>query len=100
MLIVTGTFEVDPSQIEGAKLAMITMMQATRAEPGCLTYDFSQQVEVPHRFRVYEEWEDAASLDAHRLTPHMAAYRATMGQASVGARALWLIEAGEKTALG
>lgn len=100
MLIVTGTFEVAADRIEAAQTAMMAMMQATRAEAGCLTYDFSQMVGAPQRFRVYEEWEDAAALDAHRQTAHMATYRAAMAQNGVRDRALFLIEAGEKTPLG
>lgn len=100
MLIVTGTFEVAPDRVEAAASAMTAMMQATRAETGCLTYEFTQAIGAPQRLRVYEEWADAAALDAHRDTPHMATYRAAMAQNGVRDRALFLIEAGKKTPLG
>jgi len=100
MLIVTGTFEVALDRVDAAKPAMMAMMQATRAEAGCLTYEFTQGVGAPHRFRVYEEWSDAAALDAHRLTPHMASYRAAMAENGLRDRALFLIEGGKKTPLG
>lgn len=100
MLIVTGTFEVAPDRVEAAQTAMMAMMQATRAEAGCLTYEFCQGIGAPYRFRVYEEWADAAALDAHRATPHMATYRAAMAETGVRDRALFVIEAGGKIPLG
>lgn len=100
MLIVTGTFEVAPEAIADAKAAMSVMMAASRQEAGCLTYEFSQTVEAPQRFRVYEEWTDAAALKAHGASPHMADYRAAMAAAGVHARAIAMTEAGEKTPLG
>lgn len=100
MLIVTGTFEVAPDGVAAAKAAMTAMMAATRQEAGCLTYEFSQTVEEPLRFRVYEEWTDAAALKAHGASPHMADYRAAMAAAGVHARAIVMTEAGEKTRLG
>ncbi|MDF1717856.1 MAG: putative quinol monooxygenase [Antarcticimicrobium sp.] len=100
MLIITGTFEVAPDRIEAAQSAMTKMMQATRAEAGCLTYDFSQALGAPQRFRVYEEWEEAAALDAHRQSAHMTTYRAAMAENGVRDRALFLIQAGLKVPLG
>jgi (4S)-4-hydroxy-5-phosphonooxypentane-2,3-dione isomerase len=41
-----------------------------RNEPGCLIYRASRSTEDPHVFLLYEEYEDEASLLAHRGTPH------------------------------
>ena len=40
--------------------------KATNEEDkGCITYHYLQNSENPREFVVYEQWEDAASLDAH-----------------------------------
>ncbi len=100
MLIVTGIIEIDPDHIAPARAAAEKMMAETRKEPGCLIYEFSQLVEAPHRFRVYEEWQDAAALKAHSETPHMAEFRAALGKIGIRAREIFTIEAGEKVPLG
>lgn len=94
MLIVTGTIEINPEKIGPAQAAARKMMEETRKEPGCRLYEFSQLIEAPHVFRVYEEWDDRAALDAHGQTPHMAAFREALGQIGITARDIKTIEAG------
>jgi quinol monooxygenase YgiN len=74
MLIVAGEIEIDPSKREEAVAAARDMMEATRREPGCISYAFSADLSDPGRFRIFEEWESQAALDAHFAAPHMAAF--------------------------
>ena len=99
MLIVTGTIDINPENIGPAQAAAIKMMEETRKEAGCHVYEFSQQIEAPHRFRVYEEWSDDAALQAHSNAPHMAAFREALGEIGVIARDVVKFQAGEKTSL-
>ncbi|MBK0329426.1 antibiotic biosynthesis monooxygenase [Rhodobacteraceae bacterium F11138] len=99
MLIVTGIIEVHPDKIGPARAAAIQMMQATRKEQGCHVYEFSQLVETPNRFRVYEEWEDAAALKAHGETAHMAAFREALGEIGVVSRKIETIQVGARSQL-
>jgi quinol monooxygenase YgiN len=49
---------------------------AVRAtEPGCLAYRLLRSAKDPDSFLFYEIYADAAALDAHRASPHLAAYR-------------------------
>lgn len=100
MLIVTGIIEVNPDGIAAAQTAAIAMMEETRKEAGCYLYEFSQLVEAPAKFRVYEEWEDAAALKAHGESAHMAVFRAALGEIGVVSREVFTIEAGAKNLLG
>lgn len=43
----------------------------TRAEPGCISYDFHVDAENPNRFMFYENWRSRADLDAHLQAPHL-----------------------------
>lgn len=62
---------ISPALFEAAK----RMSEATRAEPGCLSYFMGVDVERPSALRLTETWRNRASLDTHFATPHMAAFR-------------------------
>jgi quinol monooxygenase YgiN len=42
----------------------------SRKEPGCLMYQVHKHKTDPRRFFVYEQYKDAAALEAHRTSPH------------------------------
>jgi hypothetical protein len=65
MVIVGGTFEVDPNQREQFIAGRIDMMRASRAEPGCLEYTFAADPIEPGRVVLYERWESQEALDTH-----------------------------------
>ena len=75
------------------------MVKATLEEDGCITYGFWQDPEKPTRFRVYEEWESRAALDAHFATAHMVVFRAALGALGPIKREIKAIEAGAVTPL-
>ena len=99
MLVVTGTVEVAPEGVETAAKAAQEMVAETVKEPGCLIYEFSQILGHSNHFRVYEEWESQAALEAHMATPHMAKFQAALGQAGVAAADIYRIVGGEKQPL-
>ena len=99
MIVVTGTMELKPEGLEQARAAAIEMMTETRKEAGCYVYEFSQLIENPNRFRIYEEWESLEHLIAHSKAPHMGVFRASLGEAGVVSRDIVRMEGGEKTAL-
>jgi autoinducer 2-degrading protein len=48
---------------------------ARRSEPGCLRFDVSQREDDPSQWLFYEVYKDSAAFDAHRASPHFAAYQ-------------------------
>jgi quinol monooxygenase YgiN len=48
---------------------------SVRDEPGCLRFDVSAVDGDPHRFFLYELYEDAAAFAAHRAAPHFRVWR-------------------------
>lgn len=46
------------------------MLDPSRAEPGCISYMFTQDPDDPAHIVFVEEWDDQAALDAHFATPH------------------------------
>jgi quinol monooxygenase YgiN len=43
----------------------------TRAEPGCINYDFRVSEDDPNVFMFYENWRGKADLEAHLKAPHL-----------------------------
>ena len=71
MIIVSGTFEVDPARRDDFLAERLDRMRTSRAEAGCLEYTFSADPLEPARVVLFERWEDQAALDAHLGGPPM-----------------------------
>jgi len=84
MLLIAGEFEIDPGRRAQAIAAATRMMTETRRERGCHTYVFTADLVDPGCFRIFEEWESQAALDAHFASPHMAEFQQVM--AGLGVR--------------
>jgi quinol monooxygenase YgiN len=75
-LIVAGTVRIPPENLNAFRPQMLAMLTASRAEDGCITYSYAEDVAEPGLIRVFEAWRDQAALEAHFQTAHMAAWRA------------------------
>jgi len=82
-LVIAGRVSIDPANREAAVAAATEMMRETRREPGCISYTFSADLEEPGAFRLFEEWESQAALDAHFASPHMTAFQGKVGALGV-----------------
>ena len=68
-------FKVDAESAEwfGAELAK--MQVASRPEDGCVVYSVYRSEDDPCVFTVLESWQTDKHLEAHRQSPHMAAFK-------------------------
>ncbi len=80
MLIVAGEFVVAAGALDRVRGALHTMEEATRKEPGCLTYAFAVDVNDSSVVRIFERWESMEALAAHFKTAHMAAFGRAIGE--------------------
>jgi quinol monooxygenase YgiN len=64
--------------------ALRVLVDATRAEEGCLSYDLFESASTPGTFVTVERWTDSAALDAHMEAPHVAAAFAAADGALAG----------------
>lgn len=97
MILVLGTVRIDPDRLETARAVMERMVAASRAEDGCITYSYAQDLLDPHVVHVIEKWRDMPALEAHFATPHLAEWRATWDEIGVSERNLRLFETSEGT---
>ena len=88
MIVIAGTVPVRPDRRAEAVRVAVAMAEATRAEPGCVTYRFAADLGDPNTFLVFEEWEDEAALARHFATPHMAEFRRALPELVAGPAAI------------
>lgn len=99
VIVVSGTFEIDPALRERALEVAGAMADASSAETGCVAYGFWADPSEPARFRVFEEWESARALDDHFQTSHMATFLAELAELGVHGAEVWRYEASGKSRL-
>ena len=74
MIIVHGMIPIKPERRDRVLELARVMGDATRAEPGCISYDFYIGLADPNTLLLFQEWEDMESLSAHCQTDHMEAF--------------------------
>ena len=77
MLVITGTVRIPAGSLSRVRPTMQVMVEASRAEDGCIHYSYAEDVFESGLIWVSESWRDAESLAAHAQTPHMAEWRAS-----------------------
>lgn len=74
MIIVHGTIPIRPDCRDQALRLARGMTEATRSEPGCLSYEFYVGLSDPNTLMLFQEWETMEALMRHFQTPHMEAF--------------------------
>lgn len=69
---IIGTVRARPETRDELARLLATQVAPTRAEPGCINYDFHVDAADPCCFVFYENWRSQADLDAHLTMPHLA----------------------------
>jgi quinol monooxygenase YgiN len=67
MLIIAGTFDIDPARRDEFIAGKEAAMRESRAEAGCTAYVMSADPLEPGRVYLYERWESK-----EHLAPHLA----------------------------
>jgi quinol monooxygenase YgiN/quercetin dioxygenase-like cupin family protein len=62
-----------PGKEDELERELLALTTPTRAETGALRYDLYRSASKPNEFLRFEEWRDAAALEAHKQTPHLKA---------------------------
>jgi quinol monooxygenase YgiN len=76
--VLTVVAKVRAAKGKGDALAALLKEQVTavrKTEPGLLVYRPHRSTKDPDLFIFYEQYKDDAAFDAHRKSPHLAAYR-------------------------
>ena len=99
MIIVVGQFRLPAQRLVEAQDAMARVMVATRAEAGCIQYNYAADLLDVGLIRVSEVWETREQLTAHLKTPHMQKWVEERAGLGLSERAITVYEAGAGTPL-
>jgi quinol monooxygenase YgiN len=73
MIFITAKFRVKPEFAEEWPEISRDFTEATRAEPGCLWYDWSRSLDDPTEYVLVEAFRDDDAAGAHVSSDHFAA---------------------------
>ncbi|HBH78934.1 MAG TPA: antibiotic biosynthesis monooxygenase [Nitrospira sp.] len=70
-LRVIARVKAKPDQVAQVREILTALVDATRREPGCLSYELLQSHADTTEFVFIERWASAAAEQAHFVTPHL-----------------------------
>ncbi|HAX78479.1 MAG TPA: antibiotic biosynthesis monooxygenase [Cyanobacteria bacterium UBA11372] len=62
-----------PEKVEALKTVLLALIEPTRQETGCISYELLQNQFDPTDFTFVEEWTSNEALDNHLVSPHIEA---------------------------
>ena len=78
MIFITAKFRVRPEHADTWKEITRDFTEATRAEPGCLWFDWSRSVDDPNEYVLVEAFRDGDAATAHVGSEHFKQAQATL----------------------
>ena len=73
MIFITARFRIRPEDADRWPEISRSFTEATRAEPGCLWFDWSRSIEDPTEYVLVEAFADGDAGAAHVQTDHFKA---------------------------
>ena len=68
-IVLIARLKVKADKVEETKTAALAIVEASRAEEGCINYDIHQSIEDGTLFFWHETWKSKAAIDEHFATP-------------------------------
>jgi quinol monooxygenase YgiN len=78
MIFITAKFRIRPEDADRWPEISREFTEATRAEPGCLWFDWSRSVDDPNEYVLVEAFRDGGAGAAHVRSEHFKAAQRTM----------------------
>ena len=82
--LIGAKLSIKADKVDEFAAAAKTIIAASRAEPGCISYTLYQDPYDKTAFFFFEEWKDQAAIDSHFATPHFKAFGEKMKNLAAG----------------
>ncbi|WP_290704089.1 putative quinol monooxygenase [Amphritea sp.] len=73
-LTIVARIEARLEDVQRVKAELISLIEPTRAEQGCIQYDLHQDNQTPQVFVFYENWESRELWLRHMESEHLKRY--------------------------
>lgn len=80
LLTVVAEIVAKPGKEEQVRQFVLSFVEPTRKEEGCLQYDLHVMNDNPGHFIFYETWQSEEHLERHSASPHIQAFRAVAAE--------------------
>jgi quinol monooxygenase YgiN len=87
-LDLVAVIKAKPGSESTVQAALLSLVEPSRKEPGCLAYDIFASESAPGTFVSIERWKSQEDIDAHMASPHLAEAIAGAGSGFDGMPAL------------
>ena len=77
-IVLFARLKVKKEAVEAAKQSALVIVADSRAEAGCLNYDFHQAIDDETVFLWHETWTDREAIEAHGNSKHFAEFSAAI----------------------
>ena len=78
MIFITAKFQIKPEHADAWPQISRGFTEATRAEPGCLWFDWSRSLDDPQEYVLVEAFRDDAAGGAHVQSEHFRTAKAEL----------------------
>ncbi len=70
MVAIVVTLEANPGKTAALLEALEENAIGSRQEAGCSKWEYSQHIDDPNKFAIYETYDDEAAIKAHKSSDH------------------------------
>lgn len=74
MILIHATMTIDSSKEALFLTEMATLLEASRAEQGNISYDLTKVTGKENEFKMIEVWEDMTAVSEHNTSAHFTAF--------------------------
>ena len=79
MIVLAGNITFDPERSDDMLAAVATVVEATRAEEGCLEYVIAADPLIAGQLNLFERWESDEHLGAQQKADHSRIFQRALG---------------------
>lgn len=87
--VVVAHFRAKPGKEDDLERLLLSLVEPTRQERGCLLYDLHRDLQDPSQFLFYEIWANREVWDAHMASPHLDAFKPVVDDFLAGPLQIW-----------
>jgi quinol monooxygenase YgiN len=84
VIVLAPSIRLPVENLPAARPVFARMIEASRAEEGCIAYSFAEDVLEPGLIRIFEIFRDAQALKLHGASAHMQEWRAAWPALGIG----------------